>query len=285
MGKGFLIVLAAFSLWAESAGVASERLCAGFLPPNNMFIPERLAQPTGISRQQFDEVLDRLQALYEPIIAAKGGRLKIERKWSSGMVNAYADRRGNNWVIGMYGGFARHPEITYDAFAAVACHELGHHVGGSPKYGGGDWASVEGASDYYSMLKCLRRLFLNDDNGKILEGMQIDPIADRECRAEHSSQQDQLICIRSTMAALALGRVLGQGQSTPYKLDTPDPNEVDRTYSGHPAGQCRVDTLFQAALCRVPFGTDVSETDYQQGSCYTPAFTKGYRSRCWFKPD
>ncbi len=285
MRNGFLVVLACFGLWAQSAGVHNEKLCAGFLPPNNMYIPEKQIVATGITRAKYDEVLDRLQAIYEPIFAAKGGKLKIERLWSNGAVNAYADRRGNTWTIGMFGGFARHPEVTFDAFAAVACHELGHHVGGAPKYGGGDWASVEGASDYYSSLKCLRRLFLNDDNQKILDGMTVDPIAVADCKAEHNNQQDELICIRSTMAALALAKVLGEGQTTEFRLDTPDPTQVSSTYSGHPQGQCRLDTLFHAALCRVPFSSDLSESDYQQGSCYTPSHAKGFRSRCWFKPN
>lgn len=285
MRNGFLIVLATFGLWAQSAGIAHEKLCAGFMPPNTMYYPVNAITASGINKTKYDEVLDRIQSVYGPIIAAQGGKLKIERLWSNGAVNAYADRdSAGNWIIGMYGGFARHPEVTYDAFMGVACHEIGHHIGGAPKFRG-DWATVEGQSDYFSTLKCLRRMFLNDDNKKILEGMTVDPIAASECKAEHNNQQDELICVRSTMAALALAKVLGEGQSVQFKLDTPDPKQVNTTYSGHPDGQCRLDTLFQAALCRIPFGTDLSDSDYQQGSCYTPTHTKGGRSRCWFKPN
>lgn len=284
MRNGFLIVLAFLGLFAQGAGISEQHLCRGFLPPNNMYIPETRIRPQGIARDKFDEILNRLEAIYAPIISSQGGVFKIDRRWSDGTVNAYADRVGRTWKIVMFGGMARHPAVTYDGFAAVACHEIGHHIGGAPKFAG-DWASIEGESDYFSHLKCLRRLFLNDDNKKIVDGMQVDPVAARDCKAQHASQQDELICIRSTMAALALGQVLAEQSPNKPKLDTPDPSEVNETFTDHPAAQCRVDTLFQAALCKIPFGTDLSDSDYRQGSCYTPNFDKGARSRCWFKPD
>ena len=33
----------------------------------------------------------------------------------------------------MFGGLAGHETITTDAFALVACHELGHHIGGAQR--------------------------------------------------------------------------------------------------------------------------------------------------------
>lgn len=89
--------------------------------------------------------------------------------------NASAQRMGSTWVVNMYGGLARHNEITIDGFALVLCHEIGHHLGGAPKYGGfNTWGTNEGGSDYFATLKCLRRIFQNDDNTKAIENMTID---------------------------------------------------------------------------------------------------------------
>jgi len=47
-------------------------------------------------------------------------------------VNAYAsvDKQGQQFIH-MFGGLARHPLMTEDAFLLVACHEFGHHYGGA----------------------------------------------------------------------------------------------------------------------------------------------------------
>jgi hypothetical protein len=187
----------------------------------------------------------------------------------------------------MFGGLARHPAITYDGFAAVACHETGHHLGGAPVFSGDDsWASVEGEADYYAMLKCLRRLFEKDDNRKILAGRKLDPLAVSTCKNEERSQQDEELCIRATMAGVSLAQVLAslEGGSVP-RLSTPDPRRVTETYEDHPRAQCRLDTYFQASLCRANFHQDMDRSDYRVGACTdTHVYTRGLRPRCWFKP-
>ena len=40
--------------------------------------------------------------------------------------------------------------------------------------------SVEGQADYYATVKCLKRLFAQDDNQKVLDGMTLDPLAASE---------------------------------------------------------------------------------------------------------
>jgi len=284
MFKGILLAATAFALHAN-AHIINDRLCEGFLPPNNMWIPDDKGPAAGIAQAMFNSVLDRVEQTYAPIIRSMGGHLKIERRWSDGTVNAYADRQGSTWKIVMFGGFARHAAITADGFMAVACHELGHHIGGAPKYGG-DWASNEGQSDYWGSLKCLRRIFETEDNQAALNGVTLDPIAVRDCKAQHGSQQDELVCIRATMAAKSLAIVLAEDDpGTNPQLGTPDPAQVAQTYDGHPKGQCRLDTLFEAALCRVPFAQDVSQTSYKTATCITPNDTRGARPRCWFKPN
>jgi hypothetical protein len=279
MTKGLVFA----ALLTLSTQAFADKVCDSYMPPNKMNYPESPIAG-GITRAEFDQVLDRVQQVYGPIVQQMGGTLSIDRNWSNGQVNAYAERNGTTWIISMYGGFARHPKVTTDAFMAVACHELGHHLGGAPQFKN-DWASIEGQSDYYSSLKCLRRMFEQDDNQKILNGMTLDPAAVAACKSQHGSKQDELVCIRSTMAGISLAEVLAQGSSARPALLSPDKSEVTKTYTAHPEAQCRLDTVFEAALCRIPFAQDVDASDYQIGSCYSPDHTRGARPRCWFKPN
>ena len=155
MGKWIFSVLLLLGSVGSNSHV--QHLCKGFLPENSMWIPDNRAMNKGLTELEFNQLLDRLQALYAPEFAQRGATFMIERNWADGTVNAYAYQDGNDWIISMFGGMARHPAMTYDGFAAIACHEVGHHMGGAPKYSRGDWASVEGQSDYYATAKSLKR--------------------------------------------------------------------------------------------------------------------------------
>lgn len=265
-------------------------LCQGFVPPNNLDIPVGhtfMGQPTGITEAEFHAVLDRVQGLYTDDIQNKfGAKFVINRKWKDGTVNAYAVQSGKEWSINMFGGLARYRGMTADGFAAVACHEIGHHIGGAPKYSDSDWAAVEGESDYFAMLKCMRRYFGPDDNERILAAMKLDPLGVESCGNQFSDREEALYCIRGTEAGLVLGRVLADlGGERAIGLGTPDPKVVTEIYENHPAAQCRLDTYFNGALCTVAVAEERSQTDYRPGSCYNSAIdAHGLRPHCWFKP-
>ena len=257
-----------------------------FLPPNNLRIPIGSVDDKGISQPQFDAVLDRVQAIYGPIIAAKGGVLVINRHWDDDTVNAYAQRQGNQYLIDMFGGLARHQAVTQDGFALVACHELGHHLGGFPKIGGTEWATNEGGADYFGNLKCLRRIFADPSTASFTRMEGQDEQAKAACAAAFpSSKSDQAQCVRGTMAGISLATLLaGDGAAVP-NIATPDPAIVQQTDDEHPAAQCRLDTYFQAALCPRSYKEDMSDTDPSTGACTASrGYTIGLRPRCWYKP-
>lgn len=291
MNRFLLLVL--LPVLALNLGVAgpvtpSQKLCQGVAPKNSMWIAEKDLHVSSITNLQFDTILDRIVSLYHDEIQSKGGNLVIDRRWQDGTVNAYATRDGSDWTLHMYGGLARHPKLTPDGFALVACHELGHHLGGYPKYGAdtNPWASYEGAADYYGTLKCMRRYFEPDDNGKILSGMTLDPLTVKLCALEHGSKLEQQLCIRAAMAGVSLANVLAalSADVTP-RLNTPDPRQVQVTDTLHPPAQCRLDTYFNGALCRVPVVQELSDYSYRPGSCDTPAtYARGTRPACWFAP-
>ena len=286
-----LVTLFAFvGLFSNSVeSFEAKYLCRGFLPENDIRIPVAPSfsdtATTGITRVQFESVLNKIYAEYAPEIAAHGANFKIDRRWNDSVLNAYAYQANGNWYIAMYGGLARHPSMTEDGFLAVACHEVGHHLGGAPKFADDDWGSVEGQADYYTTLKCLRRMFLKDDNAKVLANVKLDPLAVKSCVAEGLSQQDEEICIRSVMAGASLASVLSvmnRNKALP-KLSTPDKSRVQSTDENHPKSQCRLDTYFQGALCRVKYTEALDNSDYRLGTCADESlYDDGFRPSCWF---
>jgi len=248
----------------------------------------------GISEATFNKVIDRVGTLYTAEVKKLGATLSFERNWTDGTVNAYAhrdDKTGKIWYISMFGGLARHPQMTEDGFAVVVCHELGHHIGGAPKKidpkAGSIWASNEGQADYFATLKCLRRFFAKDVNVDIVKKLKVTKEIQTNCQKSYANAEEVAICERSTLAGLTLGnffKVLSNGKSA-VAVATPDKSVVKVTYDGHPDSQCRVDTYYQGALCDKSISEKVSDKDENLGTCTTRnGDTVGTRPLCWFKP-
>ncbi|MCX5786917.1 MAG: hypothetical protein NTX64_00175 [Elusimicrobia bacterium] len=275
------VVVTALALLASASVRTSNRvLCGGFLPKNNLRIPVGDISAAGISEAMFNDVLDKIQKVYGPIIASKGGKLIINRKWTDSTVNASAYQSGRNWYLNMYGGLARHRAITWDGMALVACHELGHHIGGYPKEG--NWATNEGASDYFATLKCMRLMYDGSQGAD-----PIDSVGEKGCAAQHPKGAARNLCQKGTMAGVsvvALFQDLSPQNPAP-SLGTPDPSQVDQMYDDHPAGQCRLDTYFQGAMCTAKLSDELSDSEPGPGSCTKAGgYSVGLRSRCWYKP-
>lgn len=272
----------------------TQTLCEGFIPENDMKIPVGFTtlsgQPAGISQAEFNEAMDRLVKYYLKDVEAQGLKLRINRLWENETVNASAQRSGSTQVLNMYGGLARHPQITFEGFSLVLCHEFGHHNGGAPKNGGwfGSWATNEGGSDYFATLKCLRRIFSEDDNAAIVaaRSTELDFVAVEACTKTYPEDYDRDLCLRMSLAGQSVANFFAnmkKDEKAP-RFDTPDLSEVSRTNNNHPATQCRLDTYFAGMLCPVKETDKVSDTDYQAGSCYKPRDVDGTRPRCWFSP-
>jgi hypothetical protein len=274
----------------------------GFVPKNSLNIRPNSKDAGGITLEQFTAVIDKVEHLYAPVVASKGGTLKIVRKWTDGTVNAYALRTGTTWEIDMFGGLARHNTITPDGMSLVVCHELGHHLGGAPKKGasqtggggwwGGNtgsstWATNEGGADYFATLKCLRHVFLNDNNAQVVAGLNAPQTLVDTCNKTYKSNKDEAnICIRSGMAGKSVSNlfsVLGKLPET--KFESPDTHVVSSMDDNHPKAQCRLDTYFQGAICDINMNEEMSDKDENKGACSIANGNKiGNRPLCWFKP-
>lgn len=181
-------------------------------PKNDLWYPEAMEDRT--SKAGFSEAIQKVQRAYEATVAAKGARLQINNMWSDGTVNAQAYREGSLWEVDMFGGLARYGRMDKYAVAAVACHEVGHHLGGRPRYNyNTDWASVEGQADRWAALGCVHRVYPGHELAAFLT-------------------------LARTLASLG-------GETEPH-LNTPDPTRVWVVTEGHPPAQCRLDTMYDA---------------------------------------
>lgn len=264
----------------------------GIVEENNLYIPADTKGLYTITHEKFEEILTKVESIYKPIFKAKGKTLVIEKNWDDGTVNAYAQQNGNNWMISMFGGLARHDTITEDAFALVACHEIGHHLGGAPKkkstFGPISWASNEGQADYWGTMKCLRKYFEKDDNQVAAAKLEMDPYASSKCHENFANAEEIAICERSAMAGLSLGNLFKalRNQTVPLKFETPDKTRVRRTNDNHPDSQCRLDTYFSGSLCEKSHNDPVSDIDANVGVCNErDNQSVGLRPYCWYAPS
>lgn len=260
---------------------------SGFLPENNLKISKYDKETNGMTKEKFEAIVRRVESVYAPIVSQKGATLQMITDWDDPTVNAYADRNGDGkiWHVTMYGGLARHPDITEDGLMLIVCHETGHQVGGAPKYdyGQNDWAAVEGQADYFATLKCLRRVLEKDDNVTIISKMHVDQEAVTKCKGVYKTESEIALCQRIAMAGKSAGLMLAG--DVKISFSTPDRDKVSRTDSDHPWPQCRLDTFFQGTLCDKSFNEDVSETSPIPGTCIKrDGYTLGVRPRCWYKP-
>jgi hypothetical protein len=286
--KFIVIALVLSAISGTTLACGTENPNDGFLPENSMNIPVGAKRAGGLTEAQFNAVIDKIEPVYAPVVANRGGKLKINRKWTDGTVNANATQFFGTWTVNMYGGLARHEKITADGFSLVLCHELGHHMGGAPKVGNWlmKWASNEGESDYWATLKCLRTVWAHDNNEAIVKRMVIPQELTDACTNNFGDKADRAICIRNGMAGVSVAGLFAAMRNKPEaQFNTPDTSVVTKTNDAHPAHQCRLDTYFQGALCEKSFTEDVSQKEEVKGTCHgSTGHTVGLRPNCWFKP-
>lgn len=285
-----LVIAMVFGLTFGNVTFAcSEDGSSGFLPENNVQIPVGFKSPLGgLTQAQFNEVIAKVERVYAPVVSNLGAKLVIERLWTNATVNALAKRDVPKvWTVQMFGGLARHQTVTQDGFALVLCHELGHHIGGAPKKRNAvnPWSSSEGQSDYFATLKCLREVFLTEDNSAVVKTIAAPADLIAACKKAFT-KDDVNICIRSGMAGASVANLFSSlGSSKIASFSTPDLTVVTANVDSHPATQCRLDTFFQGSICTKSSNEDVSQSDEIQGTCHgTTGHRSGLRPRCWHKP-
>ncbi|WP_437964280.1 serine protease [Sorangium sp. So ce260] len=205
----------------------------------------------------------------------------------------------------------KHGVTPPDLVSLIACHEIGHALGGFPfKRGGaqaaqaaglargeyGTVSSVESQADYFATKECLPRLWSTEREVNARFRETVTEHVKARCDSAWDDTDEQNLCYRLAAAAEAFGR--WKGDPTP-DLSTPDTSEVAATDEGYPSTQCRLDTMFQGALCQTKFrGTAIPGLipPYERLMTIDPEVEaaaapdsctegQGARPRCWFAPN
>lgn len=217
------------------------------VPENNLYIPEGGKGEVTLTETDFNNILDDINAEYP------GEMIHILRDWKDGTVNAYAQIYNEERYIQFFGGFARFPGMTKDAFALVACHEFGHHLGGRPRIPS-SWASAEGQADYYGASDCLKRYFASHPLSKeeSEEQLVVEHVAQSCQEAYGDDVAKNEACVRGAIAGEKLAVIFAQleGFSSDFpSLLTPCEYQVSKTIRDkYPSVQCRLDTYFNGSL-------------------------------------
>jgi hypothetical protein len=277
---------------------------ATFVPEDQIVLRSFKDQAGNLSEEQFRDILSAVQTAYEGIVKTHGGTLTIDGKWNGNQLNARATQTGERWRVEVTGALARLPELTADGLTLIVCHELGHHLGGFP-YGErkmGDekvWSANEGQADYFSAHVCARKMWGQD--GKLNAGFraQVSDFVKARCNAAWATAEQQDICYRTAVATQSVMRAMAvvTGMREP-NFETPDTSTVGTTFNAHPEPQCRMDTIFQASICVVPFdekiipgkspsgGSNSLEAEKESGLRTCTNLSRqsaGLRPACWFK--
>lgn len=281
------------------ASFAAGSARASILPPNDLHLQDSPQFTANISQEEFESLVDEVTEIYQPYAALHGARIQAAKLWSNSTVNASANQMGSTWMINMYGGLARRPEVTPDGFQLVVCHELGHHFGGFP-FRPMTWAANEGQSDYFATQTCARQLWSKDTKKNQESALTVHPEARTACDDSWITTADRNLCYRIAEAGLSLSTLLAAlGSQAEPDFSTPSDKTVRKTKHAHPEAQCRLDTYLAGAICSVPFdpkiipgkdlpvfrrGSRKAEAAAIRVSCsrYSSLQKSASRPGCWF---
>ncbi len=301
----FVLSFLAFSSLAFSC---SEDGTEGLIPDNTMKISVGDKASNSMTKKDFSKALEKVRKTYESIFTEHGLNLEMENHWDDATVNAYALRKDGKAIVAIFGGLGRHFEMTTDGVILAACHEAGHHIGGIPVKlkGPGSvngsridktpWASNEGQSDYFGVMKCFRNVVSGEDHQAVLNSITFDKSFEGLCNDKFGNEEDRLICLRSMAAGKAITSLFvdvinaelekaGKSERLPpVAPEKSDKKVVKVTDDSHPLPQCRFDTFINGALCEKDTSEKVSYSDPDQGVCSRKdGYTVGTRPLCWYK--
>jgi hypothetical protein len=270
--------------------IYSSEIC---FPKNNLRYGLKQKNNTGVKLYELTEIVSNFEKIFGTYIKNTfKKKIIINTEWENDRVNAFATRDdNNNPVINILGGMVRHPDMTKDGMYLILCHELGHQLGGAPKKFRGtsqkrSWSSAEGQADYFSVTKCLPKIFKNHEENKRLLAL-VDE--DNYQKAKLKCSNDQ--CIRIVLAGLSVGKVFASLKTSweEPKIESEYDLNVASTNYNHPAPQCRLLTYISGARCEADNDINFDDTDPKIGSCYRTdngySDDSGSRPLCWYKPE
>lgn len=238
-----------------------------------------ITDPTtsSVSEESFKLIPEKILALHQKIIKQEKLVISIDTDWVRPYFTAWARKDADRkFTLSFWGGLARIPGMNDEGHAFVACHELGHILGGAPKIKINEflWSSSEGQSDFFASAICMKGfLKLKHQQKRLTVPDDIPEIVYTLCRTTYEKEEDFLICLNTQKATKAFSLVLEHLSQYTKTLDVtvPSPHVVKETiHNSYPEQQCRIDTIFQGSLC--------------QEKHYPCDNMTGSRPLCWYLP-
>lgn len=157
----------------------------------------------------------------------------------------------NKLILTLTGNVAQNQKIHVDGYAIVACHELGHVLGGSPRQARAlsSWSSVEGQADYYATNQCMWRfvdLFVPQNFYWDFTDNEV-----KVCDEFYGHNSDKMSgCLRIISGILSMQNYFNNTSSLekPVFIYKKDASTVENTLEKFPSNQCRLDTMMAGLL-------------------------------------
>ncbi len=240
-------------------------------------------QKRSFTQTEFCAVLTKINTLYKNLVKKeKNHALKLYGYWDRGLPFAeekYSERDGT-YGVHVNGGYLSLNGFSKDALALVACHEIGHILGGNSRirkslslndYGQN---TSEAFADYFATHQCTKFYFASlNEEYEVPTGTPSRVIS--SCRNAFQETVKFKLCVRSANAGLSVVSILKPDAHVSYNVES----SITSHYTllrqlEYPEPQCRLDTYLAGAGCP------------RNGICglWIDDFKFSNLPRCWFFP-
>lgn len=146
----------------------------------NSFIDVSLSGPILLD-QDLEIIWSAIQEAYSVDLQNLNLNLKLEEK-NSAEIGAWADLQDTKAVIVVSRANRFHRKMNSATVTLILCHELGHFLGGLPRYSNSSWASVEGQADYFATASCVPAIY-NKIAAKLTKSFAVKDEVKNYCRS------------------------------------------------------------------------------------------------------
>lgn len=246
---------------------------------------------SAVSKIEMEHLKNRVHELYGPLAQDKGYSLDIVYEYDNKLPGAYARKiiPEKKWNITVNGDFLNHPEMTYETFALVLCHEVGHFLGGAPFVQGKRLTAAvfqtapkhmsnEGQADFFATADCGKKIF--GDNYFSKKSRDLPDVIKNKCEF---SITDRETCLRLAENSKKVVDVYGEIASKFDRVTYPKVSYTEKEnfltertldiVGEYATLQCRMDTMMAGIEC-----------DYNlNGECINRfGKVEEMRPRCWY---
>lgn len=210
-----------------------------------------------MDRLSFEKINHLIIDTYAPVVAHKyHAILELKELWhdfgGAFKVDSAQKPMGEpRFVITLTGQIPHNPHMNADGYAIVACHEIGHIVGGSPYQNRRltMWSAVEGQADYYATNECMWHYVKRTKQEN--SPKSVDDQSAALCQGFYGTNLEKFEgCLRIISGIIAFRDYFNSTTSyaNPVSLWRYDPRVVKETLNKYPSNQCRIDTMIAGLL-------------------------------------